>query len=363
MPADAARPDPATVLAVAPNFKRRLSGVTSTLERVVPLQARDLPVAALGPGLSAHLPRIRFRDLPVFWRRPTARTFRIWHARRNIEMLAGLVLRDVMRMPLKVVFTSASQRVHTGWSRLLISRVDAVIATSGRTAGYLKRPSTVIRHGIDPAPFDLGLDRPAARAALGLPNLSLVGCFGRIRAQKGTDVFVDAMIRLLPDRPGWGAVVLGRATAKDIAFLADLKARVAAAGLADRILFPPEVPPSETPRFYAALDLFIAPQRWEGFGVTPLEAMAAACPVVATTVGAFPELVVEGRTGRLIPPGDVAAMADAAAAFMDDGPAARAAGDAGRSHVAETFTLTGEAAAINAVYEALWSAAGSGVSR
>lgn len=356
---DTIRPNPATVVAVAPNFKRRLSGVTSTLERVVPVQARTLAVAALGPGLSAAVPRIRFRHLVALARRPEGPPFRIWHARRNVEMLAGLLLRDVARFPLKVVFTSASQRVHTGWSRFLISRVDAVIATSEKTAGYLTRPSTVIRHGIEPAAFSPATTRPDARAALGLPDLKLAGCFGRIRRQKGTDVFVDAMIRLLPDCPGWGAIVLGRATAKDEGFLADLKARVAAAGLSDRILFPGEVPPSATPDWYAALDLFVAPQRWEGFGVTPLEAMASGVPVVATTVGAFPELVVDGETGALIPPGDVAAMADAAARWMKDDGARRVGGEAARAHVTAKFTLESEAEAINDVYRRLWAEAGS----
>ena len=70
-------------------------------------------------------------------------------------------------------------------------------------------------------------------------------------------------------------------------FARDLEARVAQAGMTERILFSPEVPVWEMPQWYQALDLFVAPQRWEGFGLTPLEAMACGVPVVATTVGAF----------------------------------------------------------------------------
>lgn len=346
------------VTVVAPNFKKRLSGVTSTLERVVPVQAAAVCIATLGPGLSADLPRIRFRDLLEFWKRPAGRPVRIWHARRNVETLAGLLLRDLARMPLKVVFTSASQRRHTAWSRFLIRRVDAVISTSSLTAAYLDRPSTVVRHGIDTAAFAPHPAGPeAARRALGLPDLKLVGCFGRVRSQKGTDVFVDAMIELLPARPGWGAVVLGRATAEHVAFQDGLRRKVAEAGLQERILFPGEVPPSATPDWYRALDLFIAPQRWEGFGVTPLEAMAAAVPVVATTVGAFPELLVDGEIGTLVPPGDARAMAIAAARWMDDDPARLAAGAAARAHVSRVFTLEAEAEAINAVYGRVWAGA------
>ena len=346
-------PDPQVI---APNFKRRLSGVTTTLLRVVPVQARSLRVAALGPVLPEETPQIRFGDLMRLRGAPEGRPFRIWHARRNVEMLAGLILRDLLGFRMKLVFTSASQRKHTSWSRFLIGRMDAVIATSPATAAYLKRSSTVVMHGIDVETF-----RPAepgeARPAPLPPAGRLVGCFGRIRTQKGTDVFVDAMLRVLPDRPDVTAVVLGRATAEHQGFLEELKARVAAAGLSDRILFPGEVGPTETAPWYRALDLFIAPQRWEGFGVTPLEAMASGVPVVATTVGAFSELVEDGRTGTLIPQGDVDAMADAAARWLDDPRGLKSAGAASRERVTRLFSMQAEAKGINAVYEAVWSRA------
>ncbi|GLK84632.1 glycosyltransferase family 4 protein [Ancylobacter defluvii] len=348
-------PDPARIEAVAPNLKRRLSGVTATLERVVPVQARALRIAALGPKLAAGVPRIGWTDLRHFWQAPPGRPARIWHARRNIEMLAGVVLRDMLRMKLRLVFTSASQRHHTGWTRFLISRMDAVISTSGKTAGYLKRPSTVIHHGIDAETFRPAPDRVTARAALGLPDLRLIGCFGRIRAQKGTDVFVDALMQVLSEHPGWGGVVLGRAVGSDAGFLDGLKAKVKAAGLEDRLLFPGEVETSATPDWYRALDLYVAPQRWEGFGVTPIEAMACGVPVIATRVGAFEELVIEGITGALVPPGDVAAMAAAMRNHIELGDAARAAmGEQARAHALAEFSLEREASKINAVYEAAW---------
>jgi len=340
---------------IAPNFKRRLSGVTTTLFRVVPAQAKRLSIAVLGPAIPDEIPQIRFSDILGLSRRPRERPFRIWHARRNIEMLPGVVLRDLLRFPLKLVFTSASQRKHTAWSRFLIGRMDAVIAVSDYSAAYLTRPHTVVMHGID-----TGVFRPAARGETPPPVLAgegrLVGCFGRIRAQKGTDVFVDAMIRVLPAFPDARAVVLGRATAEHQGFLADLKQRVAAAGLTERILFPGEVGPLETPEYYRALSLFVAPQRWEGFGVTPLEAMASGVPVVATTVGAFPKLVVEGGTGSLIPPDDVDAMAEATARWLSDDAARIAAGAASRDRVQAHFSLESEADGINAVYQALWDA-------
>ena len=339
---------------IAPNFKRRLSGVTSTIVQLVPEQRKTLGILAFGPGLPAYLPKLRLRDLPALWRRPAGRPFRIWHARRNVEMLPGIVLRDVLRMPLRLVFTSASQRRHTGYTRWLIGRMDAVVATSARSGAYLAVPHTVITHGIDQTRFRPAESAAEARRALGLdPATRTVGCFGRVRQGKGTDLFVDAMIALLPRHPGWQAVVAGRATAEHAAFEADLKRRVAEAGLTRRIRFVGEHRDIE--RWYRALDLFIAPQRWEGFGLTPLEAMSTGVPVVAADVGVFSDVVTPG-TGTIVPPEDPEALIAAAEPFMADDALRAATAAAALTKARRDFPLAREAAEINAVYERLWAA-------
>ena len=98
---------------VAPNFKRRLSGVTSTIVQLVPLQVTMISLATLGPGLPASLPKIAWWQVPALLRRPSGGRVRVWHARRNLEMLGGVVLKKLLRAPLKLVFTSASQRRHS----------------------------------------------------------------------------------------------------------------------------------------------------------------------------------------------------------------------------------------------------------
>ena len=349
--------DISDVEVIAPNFKRRLSGVTSTIIQLVPVQrALGQKVATLGPGLPSGLPRIGYCALLRLWGRPKGRSLRVWHARRNVEMLPAIVLRDVLRMKLKIVFTSASQRKHSGWTKFLIRRMDAVIATSNRTAAYLDVPSTTIMHGIDTQRFFSAKDKAAAKAALGLPaDRKIAGCFGRVRHQKGTDLFVDSMIGLLPQRPDWIAIVAGRATAAHVSFENELKEKVDRAGLSDRILFVGEH--TNIPDWYRALDLFVAPQRWEGFGLTPLEAMATKVPVVATDVGAFPELLVTGaeETGILIAANALTEMAEAAAAFMDNAERAEHAGERGLARATATFSIQGEASSIGAIYEKLLS--------
>jgi mannosyltransferase len=338
---------------VAPNLKRRLSGVTSTIVQLVPVQAKTVRIAVLGPGLPDSLPRLRFRQLTGLLKRPRNRPFRIWHARRNTEMLPGIILRDVLRAPLRLVFTSAAQRNHTLYTKWLIRRMDAVIATSRRSGSFLEVPHTVVMHGIDLARFHPAETADDGFAASGLPGRYAIGCFGRVRRQKGTDLFVDAMIELLPHFPDWTAVITGRVTPEHRAFADELRARVDRAGLANRIFFLGEVPDIKV--WYRRVSLYVAPSRNEGFGLTPLEAMASRTTVVASDAGAYAELVVPGKTGAVVPAGDGAALREAIRPYLADPTLAEAHGAAGLAHVTEHFPLSREADAIAEVYERLWA--------
>ncbi|MDE0060844.1 MAG: glycosyltransferase family 4 protein [Defluviicoccus sp.] len=337
---------------IAPNLKIRLSGVTSTIIQLVPRQAEEIGIAVVGAGLPRGLPRIPWWKLPLLLGRPRRRAIRIWHARRNVEMLAGLVLKSVLRAPLKLVFTSAAQRRHTLHTRFLISRMDGVIATSRLSGRYLTVPHTVVMHGVDcerfhpPAAPEDGFERA------GLPGRYAIGCFGRIRHQKGTDLFVDAMLRLLPDFPDWTAVVAGRVTRRHRGFHRRLRDRIARSGLERRIVFVGELP---DPRlWYRRLTLHVSPARTEGFGLTPLEAMASRSAVVASDAGAHPELIVEGETGAVVPAGDGDALAEAIARYMREPELALAHGRNGREHVRRSFSLDREVNGIHAVYRRLW---------
>jgi len=340
----------AEIEVIAPNLKRRLSGVTATVVRLLPVQAQSINIAGTGLGLPAHVPFVPLWSVILMSRRK----HRVWHARRNTEMLLGVVLRHVLRKRLKLVFTSASQRHHTRYTRWLIARMDAVVATSGKSASYLRRPSRVIMHGIDTGSFHPPTDRAVSRQLINLPDCITVGCFGRIRHQKGTDVFVDAMLNVLPLYRDVTAVVMGRATKKHQRFLEQLRAKVSKAGLQARILFLPEVSVEDMPNWYRALDLFVAPQRWEGFGLTPLEAMACGVPVIATTAGVFDEIVLEGRTGCIVPPGNVDEMTTEINKALDSPELLKRQSKEARRHVVMSrFRIEDEAAALNKLYREL----------
>ena len=93
----------------------------------------------------------------------------------------------------------------------------------------------------------------------------------------------------------------------------------------------------------------MAPARWEGFGLTPLEAMACGVPVIASRVGAF-ETLITTETGTLVPPGEVAALTEALAGWIDHPARLAHGGVAARAHVLAHHRIEDEAATLVALY-------------
>jgi glycosyltransferase involved in cell wall biosynthesis len=108
---------------------------------------------------------------------------------------------------------------------------------------------------------------------------------------------------------------------------------------ATRVVFAGALSNDRLPERYRAADVFVFPSLWhEPFGMPLLEAMASGLPVVATRGGAFPEIVEDGRSGLLVPRGDVEALAEALSELLGD-PARRAAlGREARARVLRSFT-------------------------
>ncbi len=334
---------------IVPNLHRRYSGVTATNRMVAPRLAKKFRAAWLGPNAPEGMVRMAISDLMPLWRR---RTPLIWHARRNNEMIAGVWLR-ALGWPFKLVFTSAAQRHHTWITRWLIRRMDSVIATSAISASFLKREASVIVHGVDTDVYAPPRDRAAAFAESGLPGRYAIGCFGRVRAQKGSDVFVDAMCRLLPRYPDFTAVLVGAITPEQMPFANDLRKRIATAGLQSRIVMTGEIPIEEVQRWYQRLSIYAFTSRNEGFGLTLIEAMAAGAALVASRAGAAELVVEDGVTGVLTPPGNIDALVRALEPLMNDPASCAMMGERGRARVLAKFSLDAEANAIAAIYRAL----------
>jgi glycosyltransferase involved in cell wall biosynthesis len=235
--------------------------------------------------------------------------------------------------------------------RQLVGVTDAMIAVSAsvraHVADRLALPADriiLLPNGVTPDKVR-PIPRAEARAALGIAAGDLaIGLIGRICAQKGQEDMVEAALFLQRTRPE--ALILMIGAIEDAALHRRLVTRIADQGATDRIRFTghlPDIAPA-----YAALDILVAPSRWEGFGLMLVEAMAAGLPIIASDVGAIPE--VTGGAATLVPPSDPVALAAEIAAM--DAPARDRASAAGRLR-AQTFCWPTAANHLAALYDRL----------
>ncbi len=339
---------------IIPNLSFRYSGGTAVNRTIAPLIAQKRGAAWFGPDAPEGIARLSILGLlGLRFRAPKRHKVRIWHARRNIEMMVGLLLKW-LGWRFALIFNSAGQRRHTAFTRFLIARMDEIIATSEISASFLEREATVIHHGIDIEAYKPPQDRAAAFAATGLPGKYGIGVFGRVRKQKGIDLFVAAMLRLLPRYPDFTAVIVGLITPDHAAFVNQLKTDIAAAGLSDRIRFLGELPIQDVPPWYQRISIYVFASRVEGFGLTMLEAMAAGNAVVASRAGAAELVIEDGATGVLAPTGDVEALSAAIEPLMREPQKIEGIGARARARVMDAFNRDREVEEIIGVYEKIW---------
>ena len=342
---------------VVTNFDRNFSGVSATIANLLPVQAENLEVALLGSDLG--LDRVRrlglWEALGHGWRRPHDRPFAIWHVRRNLEMKLAVLARDVLRMPIRTVFTSASQRRHSPVPRWLISRMNAVVATTPEAAAFVPNTWSVVPHGVDTRKFTPAPDRAAAWRALGWPGTRGIGIFGRVRPSKGTDLYVEALCRVLPDFPDVGALINGMIKPRHAGFARRMRDRLAAAGLAERVVWSETADYRELIARYQAISVMVACPRREEFGLTPIEAMACGTPTLLTDTGDFRNMTVEGETGFIVPTGDVDALAARLREMLADPARLEAMGRAARLKAERDHDVHREMAGIHEVYARLWA--------
>jgi mannosyltransferase len=341
------------------NLKKRYSGVSGTINALLPAQSKTLKIAFVGTDLPGA--QRAKRENPenfsylTLWQAiwisrnhlPDGRC-RIWHVRRDPEMLLAIFLRDLLRLPIKIVFTSAAQRRHSFFPRWMISRMDCVIATTPEAATYVKA-SAVIPHGVDVDYFRPPADKLNAWKNTGLPGKYGIGVFGRIRPEKGTDIFVDAMIQVLPEFPEFTAVIAGLCQPQFEAFKAELERKIKIAGLSDRILFIGDIPPQHVRDWYANCLITVACPIYEGYGMTLLEGMASGCSVVGTDTGAFRSFIENGINGFLVPVNDSKPLQQAFIQVMDVAKTI-AMGERGRERSVNMFSVAEESQNIAKVY-------------
>ncbi|MBK6675712.1 MAG: TIGR03088 family PEP-CTERM/XrtA system glycosyltransferase [Rhodocyclaceae bacterium] len=245
------------------------------------------------------------------------------------------------------------------WLRRLYNPfVTHFIALSRDLENYLLDPVGIARRKV--TQIYNGVDAERFHPADGLPIIDgcpfrrpqhwLVGTVGRMQTVKDQTLLARAFVRALEREPALRQrlrlVMVGEGPLR-----AQAQEMLDAAGVADLAWLPGER--HDVPDILRGLDCFVLPSLAEGISNTILEAMASGLPVIATRVGGNPELVLEGETGRLVPVGDVEALASA---LIDDAHAPeadRAAGLAGRWQVERRFSMDSMVAAYRGLYDEL----------
>lgn len=253
------------------------------------------------------------------------------------------------------------------WNRRLVAPfVQQWVALSHDLGATLTGPCGIaaarvehICNGVDDRRFrpTKGGREALERCPFNDPMLWVVGTVGRMQTVKHQIALAEAFVALLQRRPALAErvrlVMVGDGPLREASLV-----RLRAAGVDHLAWLPGER--RDVPELMRALDAFVLPSLAEGISNTVLEAMATGLPVIATAVGGNPDLVDNGRTGLLVPAGDVAALSLALEDWATRPEHAADLGRAGRARVEREFSLHVMVEAYRAMYERLLSRLGAG---
>jgi glycosyltransferase involved in cell wall biosynthesis len=242
-------------------------------------------------------------------------------------------------------------RVKSALDRLSMRTVDVRIASANAHVRQLRRvrePAVVIHNGVQKP----GVTRLAEAKAAGdlfrkehgiAPGHQLIGTVGRLSSEKRIDLFLAAGRQVLADRPDTHLVIVGggaqRGDLERLARSLGIHAKLTFTGLL-RDVFPA----------LAALDILVQPSDTEGTPRSVLEAMATHVPVIATEVGDVAELLDYGRSGVLIPPGDLHMLAQAMIRLIESPEHARKLAERAQRRYEERYTIDVMRAHVDEIY-------------
>ena len=238
-------------------------------------------------------------------------------------------------------YRNPALRVFSIWQEIFLSRTtDALVLVCQSDLARAKRHRlaprdrlVTIPNGLDIGP---GGDPPPASdigriigAGSGGP---VVGTVARLHRQKGISHLLRAAPKILAAVPGTRIVVVGEGPLGG-----KLRRRAAALGLEGRFIFLGES--EDARRIMSLFDVFVLPSLWEGLPFVLVEAAALGKPIVASAVDGVPEIIDNGKTGILVPPGDAEALANAVISLLSDRPSAAAMAAAAKALIPPRFPL------------------------
>jgi glycosyltransferase involved in cell wall biosynthesis len=228
---------------------------------------------------------------------------------------------------------TAALGLYNRLDRMVLKRFNAVAAVSESVrqqllgAGLPANKIKVIANGIDVEAFERASSGADPRAGEG----KIIGVVARLDLQKGFEFLLLAARELCREFRNLTIVVSGEGPDRGA-----IEQMIARYGLESNVVLSGQE--SDMPAVYAAMDLFVLPSLNEGLPMTVLEAMAASRPIVATRVGAIPNVIHEGETGLLVKPADAAGLQAAIARLLCDPELCRHLGAQAHKWVGRNYT-------------------------
>jgi len=300
------------------------------------LEAAGARVSALAWRRGAHDPLGAWR----FWCRLRGQDFAIVHMHlggRSVRWLVRLATRAriVLHLHCRILESRGLSLVtYSGGG------ADAVITVSRAVAERVVGARPLVVYAGVPVPETA---RPPASVG-GSPLQRVVGSARRLVPLKGLVYLIRAVASLRAEFPNLVLEIAGAGPER-----ATLEREAQTLGLSNEVRFLGWV--EDLASVLAGWEVFVLPSLEEDFPIAVLEAMAVGLPVVATAVGGVPELVEDGRTGYLVPPGDSAALADRLRLLLLNPQQAYALGAAGRMRVQDHFSASRMVAQISRIYD------------
>lgn len=239
------------------------------------------------------------------------------------------------------------------WNNKLGGRIAESEAALRFQRQFFPGEYRLIPPGVDVLRFHPGVEPLPELASDGRPVVLFVG---RLDARKGLPVLLGAFARVLAAGSRARLVVAGKGPMFD-----ECRQRTAELGITDHVNFAGFVPADMLPRYYASADIYCSPALGgEAYGIVLLEAMAAGVPVIASDIPGYNEVVHDGATGVLVPPGSEEALAAAITGLFSDEGRCRALSIAGRAR-AESLSWARIAERVEDYYRVVLDRADGGV--
>jgi glycosyltransferase involved in cell wall biosynthesis len=271
------------------------------------------------------------------------------HVARDYPLAALVARRAGARLVITRHVLFPLKRIH----KLTLRQTSRVIAVSqavadGLNAQRIFAPNKIVRvhNGIDVDRFVKGREDVARREREGAKLR--VGMVGHLAPIKGQEDFVRAAALVCGRRDDVDFIIAGEDKSRSGENRRSLEKLIKELGLNQRVSLTGWV--ADVARLLPTFDLFVSPSRSEPFGLAIVEAMAAGLPVIATTSEGAREIIDDSQTGRLVPVGDLEALANAIVELLSDPPERERLSENARRAVRERFSLEGMVAATEQVY-------------